>query len=278
MKKLFNLLILSVFPTLFFSQVVMTDKTIPNLDNSAILKLDSDKKGVLFPRIPLISNVDIVTVPNPQNGNVVFNTNSTVTLPQSVAYFEAGKWNTLYTKEQIIPQLDLVNVSSVSSSGNITITGFNPGAITLGTGTSGWTSLGITDTKTFTRAKNSLAFTIEGMTQLDRSLSQYYEYAIGIFVDDQLVVVRKYHKHAETFTCSWHKFILNGVVNNLSVGVNHTIKVMARNISSTSNSSTQSIVYGGVARSSNSGNPTCDNMSNFLSKISLSTTVVESLN
>lgn len=278
MKKIFSLFIISVFSNFLFSQIVMTDKTVPNLDNSAILKLDSEKKGVLYPRIPLTSNVDIVTVPNPQNGNIVFNTNPTTTLPQTVAYFDDGKWNALYTKEQVIPKLDLVNVSSVSSPGNITITGFTPGEITLGTGTSGWTSLGITDTKNFTRANNSLAFTIEGMTQLDRSSSQFYEYAIGIFVDDQLVVARKYHKHAETFTCSWHKFILNGVVNNLSVGVNHTIKVMARNISSTSNSSTQSIVYGGVARNSVSGNPLCDNMSNFLSKISLSTTVVESLN
>lgn len=258
-----------------FSQIVMTDKAQAIVDKSAILKLDSDKKGVLYPRIPLTSNTDITTVANPQNGNIVFNTNSTSTLPQTVAYFDSGKWNALYTKEHVVSKLDLVSVSAVSSPGNITITGFTPGAISLGTGTSGWTSLGIADTKTFSRSKNSLAFTIEGMTQLDKSTDQFYEYAIGVFVDDKLVVVRKYHKQAEAFTCSWHKFILNGVVNDLSIG-NHTIKVMARNISSTTNSSTQQIVYGGVARYEN-GNP-CDNMSNFLSKISLSTTVVESLN
>lgn len=275
MKKILCILIFSVVPVNFFSQIVMTDKTAPILDNSAVLKLDSDKKGVLYPRIPLTSNVDITTVPNPQNGNIVFNTNSTSTLPQTVAYFESGKWNALYTKDQIGSQLDLVNVSSVSSAGNVTITGFTPGAISLGTGTAGWTSLGITDTKVFSRPKNSLAFAIEGMTQLDRSTNQFYEYAVGIFVDDQLVVVRKYHKNAENFTCLWHKFILNGVVNNLSIG-SHTIKVMARNISSSTNSATQQVIYGGVARYEN-GNA-CDNMSNFLSKISLSTTVVESLN
>lgn len=275
MKQSINIFILSLFSTLLFSQVVMTDKAQAILDKSAILKLDSDKKGVLYPRIPLTSNLDVTTVSNPQNGNIVFNTNSSSTLPQTVAYFDAGKWNALYTKEYITSKFDWVSVNSVSSAGNIVITGFTPGAISLGIGTSGWTSLGITDTKTFSRTKNSLAFTIEGMTQLDRSTDQFYEYAVGIFVDDKLVVVRKYHKQAEVFTCSWHKFILNGVVNNLSVG-NHTIKVMARNISSTSNSSTQRIVYGGVARYEN-GNP-CDNMSNFLSKISLSTTVVESLN
>ncbi|MCU7615955.1 hypothetical protein NZ698_01990 [Chryseobacterium sp. PBS4-4] len=277
MKKLHSFFILLCIPTVVLSQVVMTDKAVPVVDNSAILKLDSDTKGVLYPRIALNSNTDIITIPNPQNGNIVFNTNSTATLPQTVAYYDNLKWNALLTKEQVQEHFDIVNTSSVSSAGNISITGFNPGAINLGGGTTGWTSLGITDSKTFTRAKNSLAFTVEGMAQLDKSSNEYFEYAIGIFVDDILVVVRKYHRNSEDATCSWHKFVLNGVVNNLAIG-NHTIKVMARNIASTSNSSTQKIFYGGVAQSSNAGNPICDNMSNFMSKISLSTTVVESLN
>lgn len=265
-----------VIPNLFFSQVVITDKGTPALDDTAVLKLDSDKKGFLLPRIPLTSNMDVTTVPNPQNGNIVFNTNATSSLPQTIAYFEVDRWNSLYTKVQLQPKLDIVNTSSVSSSGSTTITGFNPGAINLGSGTTGWTSLGVIDSKAFTRANNSFAFTVEGMTQLNASVNEYYEYAIGIFVDDVLVVVRKYHKQKENFTCSWHKFILNGVVNNLSVG-NHSIKVMARNISSTSNSATQKIVYGGPAVRSDNGS-VCDNMSDFLAKITLNTTIVESIN
>lgn len=276
MKNIFKIFVLLIIPNLFFSQVVMTDRTTPILDATAALKLDSDKKGVLLPRIPLASNVDIATISSPQNGNIVFNTNPTTSLPQTLAYFDDNKWNALFTKQQIQSQLDLVNTSSISSAGGISVTGFTPGAITLGTGIANWTSLGITDSKTFTRANNSFAFTLEGMAQIDRSVGEYFQYAIGIFVDDQLVVVRKYHKQREDFTCSWHKFVLNGVVNNLSIG-SHTIKVMARNISSTSNSPTQKIIYGGIANSSNSGNPPCDNMSNFLSRISLSTTIVESL-
>jgi len=276
MKKIYSLFILLSIPTFALSQVIMTDKSVPAMDNSAILKLDADKKGVLYPRIALNSNTDIVTVPNPQNGNIVFNTNSTSTLPQTVVYYDDLKWNALLTKEQVLQRFDIVNTSSVSSAGNISITGFNPGAINLGNNTAGWTSLGITDSKNFTRANNSLAFTVEGMAQLDKSSNQYFEYAIGIFVDDLLVVVRKYHRNSEDATCSWHKFVLNGVVNNLATG-NHTIKVMARNIASTSNSPAQSIVYGGVAQSSVAGNPPCDNMSAFMSKIALTTTIVESL-
>lgn len=259
-----------------FSQVVITDKSVAALDNTAVLKLDSDKKGFLLPRIPLTSNMDVTTVPSPQNGNIVFNTNPTSSLPQTITYFEVDRWNALYTKEQLQPKLDLVNTSSVSANAPTIITGFNSGSINLGSGTAGWVSLGITDSKIFTRTRNSFAFTVEGMTQLDASKNQYYEYAVGIFVDDILVVVRKYHKQKEDFTCSWHKFILNGVVNNLSVG-NHTIKVMARNISSTTNLPTQKIIYGGPATRSDNGNA-CENMSSFLSKISLNTTVVESLN
>lgn len=276
MKKILNIIFLTAFYTVSFSQVVITDKSVAALDNTAVLKLDSDKKGFLLPRIPLTSNMDATTVPSPQNGNIVFNTNPTSSLPQTITYFEVDRWNALYTKEQLQPKLDLVNISSVSANAPTIITGFNFGSINLGSGTAGWVSLGITDSKIFTRTRNSFAFTVEGMTQLDASKNQYYEYAVGIFVDDILVVVRKYHKQKEDFTCSWHKFILNGVVNNLSVG-NHTIKVMARNISSTTNLPTQKIIYGGPATRSDNGNA-CENMSSFLSKISLNTTVVESLN
>jgi hypothetical protein len=279
MKKIYNIIVLLAIPCFATAQVVMTDKAVPVVDNSAILKLDSDKKGVLYPRIPLTSSTDIVTVPNPQNGNVVFNTNSTATLPQTVAYFDAGKWNALYTKEQVISKFDLVSISSVSAALPISIAGFKPGNFTLGTNSNNdWTSLNITDTKTFTRATNSLAFTLEGMTQLDKSTNKFYEYAIGIFVDGKLAAVRKYHKHNENFTCSWHKFVLNGVINNLSVGVPHTIEVKARNISATNAANTpgQIIVYGGPARYEN--NNVCDNISTFMSKMSLTTTVVESLN
>ena len=265
-------------PFSVFAQVVIQDKTAtPVVDNSAVLKLVSDNKGLLYPRIPLTSSTDIITVPNPQNGSIVFNTNATATLPQSIANFESGRWLATLNKEQVLAKLDIITIASAVSPGNIVITGFSPGAITLGTGTAGWTSLGINETKSFTRTSNSLAFTVEGMTQIDKTTNEFYEYAIGVFVDDVLVVTRKYHKNAENFTCSWNKFILNGLVNNLTVGT-HTIKVMAKNISSTSNSSTQSIYYGGVAHNSNSGNPLCDNMSNFMSKILLNTTIIESLN
>lgn len=280
MKKIYNFIILLAIPCLTTAQVVMTDKMVPIIDNSAILKLDSDKKGVLYPRIPLNSNTDIVTVATPQNGNVVFNINSTATLPQTVAYFDAGKWNAVYTKQQVSTKLDLVSISSVSASpATISISGFKPGNFNIGdNSTADWTPLNITDSKTFTRANNSLAFTLEGMTQLDRSTNKYYEYAIGVFVDGKLAAVRKYHKHNENFTCSWHKFVLNGVVNNLSVGVSHLIEVKARNISATNSASTPSqiIVYGGPARYEDGTQ--CSNMSNFMSKISLSTTVVESIN
>ncbi|MCD0477387.1 hypothetical protein LPB90_02890 [Chryseobacterium sp. LC2016-29] len=275
MKKIFNIILVVSIPCMFFSQVVITDKATPALDNTAVLKLDSDKKGFLLPRIPLTSNMDATTVLNPQNGNIVFNTNSTSSLPQTVTYFEVDRWNAVYTKDLLQPKLDVVNSSSVSSTASTTITGFTPGAINLGSGITGWVSLGVTDSKTITRIHNSFAFTVEGMTQLDASANEYYEYAIGVFVDDVLVVVRKYHKQKEDFTCSWNKFILNGVVNNLSIG-NHSIKVMARNISSTSNLATQKIVYAGAATRSDGG--TCDNMSSFLAKISLNITVVESIN
>lgn len=265
-------------PTLFLSQVVISDKVAtPVVDNSAVLKLDSNDKGLLYPRVALASNTDIVTVPSPQNGYIVFNTNTSATLPQSLVNFESGKWLATLNKEQVAAKLDVITIASAVSPGNIIITGYSPGVITLGTGTTGWTSLGINESRTFTRVNNSFAFTVEGMTQIDKTTNEFYEYAIGIFVDDKLVVTRKYHKNAENFTCSWHKFKLNGLVNNLSLG-SHTIKVMAKTFLQPQTHPRKSIYYGGVAHYSSSGNPLCDNMSNFMSKIILNTTIVEYLN
>ena len=265
-------------PTLFLSQVVISDKVAtPVVDNSAVLKLDSNDKGLLYPRVALASNTDIVTVPSPQNGYIVFNTNTSATLPQSLVNFESGKWLATLNKEQVAAKLDVITIASAVSPGNIIITGYSPGVITLGTGTTGWTSLGINESRTFTRVNNSFAFTVEGMTQIDKTTNEFYEYAIGIFVDDKLEVTRKYHKNAENFTCSWHKFKLNGLVNNLSLG-SHTIKVMAKTFLQPQTHPRKSIYYGGVAHYSSSGNPLCDNMSNFMSKIILNTTIVEYLN
>jgi hypothetical protein len=140
MKNFISIFILIATFHFSYSQVVITDKSTPNIDQSAALKLDADQKGVLLPRIPLNSNTDITSVPNPQDGNIVFNIKNSITLPTTVAFFTNKKWNYLYNKEQAQTQLDIISTNSSVSPGNIIITGYTPGAINLGTDTTGWVS------------------------------------------------------------------------------------------------------------------------------------------
>lgn len=82
------------FPILFFAfgyaQVGINTQ---NPDKSAVLDITSQNKGVLFPRISLQSLTDIVTVPNPTEGLVVWNTNASLAQGKGLFYFIDGAWS-----------------------------------------------------------------------------------------------------------------------------------------------------------------------------------------
>lgn len=52
-----------------------------NPDSSAVLHVESSNKGVLFPRVSLLSSTDASTILNPANGLVVFNLSSAINGP-----------------------------------------------------------------------------------------------------------------------------------------------------------------------------------------------------
>ena len=76
MKKILLFICLSSFITaLSFSQVAInTTGAVAN--SSAILDISSTSKGVLIPRISLVSATDNITIPNPAPGLMLFNTNA----------------------------------------------------------------------------------------------------------------------------------------------------------------------------------------------------------
>ena len=65
------------------------------INSSAILELSSSNKALLVPRLPLLSTTDIVTVPDPIKGMIVFNTNQNLT---GTADFPAGGRGLYYYK------------------------------------------------------------------------------------------------------------------------------------------------------------------------------------
>ncbi len=52
-----------------------------NPDPSAVLHVESSNKGVLFPRVSLLSSTDASTILNPANGLIVFNLSSAINGP-----------------------------------------------------------------------------------------------------------------------------------------------------------------------------------------------------
>jgi trimeric autotransporter adhesin len=73
MKKIFSLLFLCGCLLNSFAQSVGVGTTTP--DASAVLDITSSDKGLLIPRINLLSFTDVVTIPNPTKGLLVFHNN-----------------------------------------------------------------------------------------------------------------------------------------------------------------------------------------------------------
>ena len=49
-------------------------------DNSAMLDVSSTSKGLLIPRVSLISTTDVTTIPNPAVSLLIYNTNAAMSI------------------------------------------------------------------------------------------------------------------------------------------------------------------------------------------------------
>lgn len=237
-------------------------------DASAILHVSSNSKGFLFPRVALTSNKDIITVPNPIDGVTVYNT----TIGKFNYWFNK-QWNKSYEAEDALSILP-ITTNYVGSSSDTTISSTFPSTMplfTLNSNTNGWTYLGVTTTTTNTNPNNTNYIICEGMTGINNDIqSTDYQFAIGVFIDKKLKLVKKYYNEKGTNACSWKKFNLSGVVfENLPVG-NHVVEVYGYNLPKKNPNSTiyTQIAYGGTTS-------VCDNLNTFPAKIFLTVQVTE---
>ena len=100
-------------------------------DDSSILELNSSNSGFLMPRILLESLTDILTIPNPAEGLMIYNLSSNCGIQSGVHVFDGTKWNRItYSANNLYTRLikDKLGVSAVTFS-NISSTnsygGFN---------------------------------------------------------------------------------------------------------------------------------------------------------
>ena len=248
---------------------------------SAMLELRSGDQGVLLPTAALQSVTDISTVPNPVEGTVVLNTTVYPLVPTSkptLAVWDGSKWLFTYTKENVILDLDKVRnyVAQNRDADVVAITSFPSSSpnFSFGNGISGWNILVDTQYSNkkpsfefdYDKAEQRMVIDAEGMATVDNSSSPgNFSYAVGIFVEDQLVSVKKFYQTATTGSCYFHKYNIrailaqntnspNQILNKLA-GQTYSVKIGVRALARDANDNNFTrLVFGDVAGSSCSNN------------------------
>ncbi len=258
---------------MFNGQVLLTSnpslKTTP--DPSSVLDISDNNKGVLFPQVALTGVTDKVTVPTPVDALLLYNTNT-----QRYNYWNetAQKWYKNFDVQDGVDVIELTNNFTSSSTSKTEISSF-PSTMplyALESGTTGWTNLNVNTTINITKANNTNYILAEGMAQLDNTNNsdREFQFAIGVFVDGKLKIVRKFYKFGSA-TCIWKKFSVSGVFNNLSVG-SHTIQIYAANLPKVgATTGYTNITYGG----NNVGGSGCTNINDDMAKIFVTAQVTQ---
>lgn len=267
MKTLFT--IFSVIIISFFkAQVLITTNSAMynSPDPSAVLHVADNNKGILLPRISIANKNDISTIDTPTDGVTFYNT-----YDKKFNFWSGGSnWNKVYETEDAAALIDITKNFTGNSTAKTVINSFPSSmpSFTLESNTSGWTYLNASATITVTKSINTNLVSVEGMSQIDNtSTASSYQFAIGVFVDDKLKLVRKYYGYSTNASCLWKKFNLAGVFENLSVG-NHVVKVYAYNLPKLSNDYSL-IAYGGASSSS------CNNLNEEMARIFITAQLAE---
>jgi len=138
MKKLTTLwavIILGFISIKTNSQVVIVtdDASYTTPASGAMLDVKSTSKGLLPPRVSLISTADVATIPSPAAGLIVYNTNASITNGNGIGYYYwdgttwvhfegSGQAQVLSTISLSANATLLKTNNIVFSSGNITLT------------------------------------------------------------------------------------------------------------------------------------------------------------
>ena len=264
MKKIFTLFLLYISVTAYSQFIVRSGKMPENAvaHPSAILEILDDNKGILLPKINLATN----PITNPKQGLLVYDEDK-----GKLSFANNNTWVKNFDNEDATGLVKHTLTYVASSSTPKVITGsFSNITAALDSSITGWTDLGVKLDITPTKTSNSILVNAEGMVQTSETSTHNFTYAIAVFVDDKLKIVRKF-SNKENGACSWKKFELTGIFKDLTPGTSHTIKLYGKNIeSSASNSSNVTLSYGGP-NPNLSANHTCrTNLSNFMGRINLS--------
>lgn len=239
-------------------------------DDSAVLQVEDSNRGFLMPRISSSSNIT-----SPSESVMFYNTGS-----KKFNFWSENNWNKMFETSDANSVIDVTTNYVGNSTAKTVVTTFpnTMPSFTIGSNlTSDWTYLGATTNFAITKTNNSTLITVEGMSQINNNGSgaggTNYQFAIGVFVNDKLLLVRKYFKYsAPNSSCAWKKFNVAGVFENLATNNNYVVKIYAYNLPKLNNpNSYNSVTYGG-----NGG--TCNNLNESMARVFVSAQVAETGN
>lgn len=165
---------------------------------------------------------------------------------------------------------DVTRSFTSKSSNAITLSSFpklSPNFI-LGSDATGWSYLNTSTQISVDKNQNTALIEVDGTAQIDNLTKESsFQFAIGIFIDDELKLVKIFYVNASEMKCSFKKFNIAGVFENLPVG-SHVVKVYAYNLPKLS-SNYSNITYGGAASNS------CNNLNEEMARIFLTAQVAE---
>jgi hypothetical protein len=98
-STLIMLMALLCHEILYAQQNVGIGTKTPNA--SSLLDLTSSNKGLLVPRVNLISETDVVTIINPEISLLIFNTNNTLPDGEGFYFWGGAKWSKLTTRANV---------------------------------------------------------------------------------------------------------------------------------------------------------------------------------
>lgn len=230
-----------------------------SFDDSEILRIASQNKGVLLPNVSISDLTKAAPVTSPANSLMVYNTNGNT--GKGFYYWLNNRWNPLLDTTNIYKYLGIVrSESAVSTSGvndNTPITGVS---YTMGEAPSAhqWQLIpGLSKTISLYSSENAVSVSGSGIAQVNSAATDdtFLSYSIALFVDSKLVGVRNFIINGKQ-KCLYNDFNVYFNISNLSTG-NHLFEL--RETLRVRHQDSYSITFGGKHTS-------CGNLSPIMEK------------
>ncbi len=269
MKKKILLVALAALPLAICAQVGIGNN-VNTFDDSEILKIVSDNKGILIPNISIPNLNQANPVTNPATSLLVFNTNTNTGTGYYV--WKNNKWNPLLNSSNISKYLGIINSSTTVSSSFVTdntLNGANQYSLGSSPTANPWKQIpNINKNVNIFSPTNNVTINVNGIVQVQNpnNNTTTNSYAVGVFIDDKLTTVRNYIITAPS-SCTYMDFNIMSTAENLSVG-SHNVKVYAILRNNTNNSNVPTLYFGDKIS-------TCTNLSSDMARTIMNIQVSE---